>query len=100
MSEENDDSIITPAPFLTDEAEEGVEYIQPNIEIKLPAAKRMECRNIVKEIKEFGINERQKLYLIYLLSLELEDREVMLALTKAIGENREKIKISNLVLPE
>lgn len=89
-----------PAQFLADQPEEGVSYIEPNIEIKLPAHKRMECREIVREIKNFGINQRQFLYLIYLLSLELENRDVMLALTKAIGENREKIKISNLVLPD
>lgn len=87
-----------PAAFLSDEAEEGVSYITPNVEVKLPSAKRMECREIVREIKDFGINERQKLYLIYLLSLELENREIMLALTSAIGENREKIKISGLIL--
>lgn len=89
-----------PAEFLSEEPEEGVSYIEPNIELKLPAHKRMECREIVKEIKEYGVNQRQFLYLIYLLSLELENRDVMLALTKAIGENREKIKISNLVLPD
>jgi len=91
-----------PANFLTDpeDAEEGVSYIEPNIETKLSAPKRHECREIVQEIKNFGINERQKLYLIYLLSLELENREVMLALTKAVGENREKIKVSGLVLPD
>lgn len=89
-----------PAKFLTDEPEEGVSYIQPNIEIKLSARKRNECREIVREVKDFGVNQRQMLYLIYLLSLELENREVMLALTKAIGDNREKIKVSNLVLPD
>ena len=88
-----------PAPFLTDEPEEGVSYIEPNIELKLAAGKRMECRNIVQEIKNFGINERQKVYLIYLLALELENREVMLALTTAVGANRDKVKISGLVLP-
>ena len=43
--------------FLTDpeNAEEGVDYIQPNIETKLPANKRNECREIVKEIKSFGV---------------------------------------------
>lgn len=94
------DDTQTPAEFLADEPEEGVSYIEPNIEIKLSAAKRMECRNIVKEIKEFGVNQRQHLYLIYLLALELENREIMLALTSAIGENREKIKISGLILPD
>jgi len=99
MNNHNNDDTQQPAPFLTDEAEEGVSYVEPNVEIKLSAAKRMECRNIVKEIKNFGINQRQTLYLIHLLALELENREVMTALTKAIGENRDKIKISQLILP-
>ena len=87
--------------FLTDpeNAEEGVDYIQPNIETKLPANKRNECREIVKEIKSFGVSQRQLLYLIYLLSLEIENRETMQALVKAVGENREKIAISGLILP-
>ncbi len=90
---------LKPAPFLTDEPEPGVKYIEPNVELKLSARKRMECREILKEIKEFGVNQRQYLYLIYLLSLELESREVMLALTTAIGENREKVKLTSLILP-
>jgi hypothetical protein len=35
------------------------------------------CRNIVKEILDFGVNEFQKLKIIHLLSLELEDRDKM-----------------------
>ena len=84
--------------FLDDEPQEGVDYIKPNIEFQLSAEKRKECRNIIQEIRKFGISQRQMLYLVQLLSLELENREVMLALTKAIGENRDKIKISKLVL--
>ena len=88
--------------FLTDpeNAEDGVDYINPNIETKLPAPKRNECRDIVKEIKTFGISQRQLLYLVYLLSLEIENRDVMQALVKAIGDNREKIQISGLILPD
>ena len=89
-----------PVPLLADVAEEGVDYIKPNIEIKLPANKRLECREIVNEVREFGITQRQVLYLIYLLALELEDREIMLTLTKAIGENRDNVAISNLIIPE
>lgn len=86
--------------FLTDpeNAEEGVQYIQPNIETKLPANKRNECREIVKEIKGFGVSQRQLLYLIYLLALEVENREVMQALVKAVGDNREKVPVSGLIL--
>ena len=87
--------------FLTDpdSAEDGVEYIKPNIETKLPTNKRNECREIVREIKDFKISQRQTLYLIYLLALEIENRETMMALVKAVGDNREKIAISGLILP-
>ena len=86
--------------LLTDESEkdEDVQYIQPNIDIQLPANKRMECREILKQIKDFGVNQRQILYLVYLLSLEMEDRDVMLAISKAIGEVRDQVKVSKLIL--
>jgi Holliday junction resolvasome RuvABC ATP-dependent DNA helicase subunit len=78
--------------FLTDAPEENVDYIKPNIELKLSKEKRQECRDIVLEVRKFGVNQRQLLYLIYLLSLELEDNVTMKALAKAIGENRDNIK--------
>lgn len=83
--------------LLTDEPEENVQYIKPNVETKLSVQKRQECREIVQEIKKFGINQRQLLYLIQLLALELENTAIMRELQKVIGENREKIPISNIV---
>jgi hypothetical protein len=77
-----------------DDAEEGVGYIVPNIEFKLPKNKRQECREIVLEIRKFGVSQRQIMYLIYLMSLELEDLGAMRAIVKAIGENRENIPLS------
>jgi hypothetical protein len=71
-------------------------YIKPNIETKLPSKKRQECRDILLEIKKFGVSQRQMLYLIYLLSLELEDVETMRALTRIIGENRERTPVDTL----
>ena len=81
------------AKFLTTEAEDGIDYIKPNIEHKLSKQKRQACRDIVQEVKGFGVNQRQILYLVYLLSLELEDGEIMKALTRAVGENRDKIEL-------
>ena len=80
--------------FLTDsdETEDGIEYIKPDIELKLPAAKRNECRDIVREIKSFGIrSQRQILYLIYLLSLEIEDPTTMKALVNACKVARKEL---------
>ena len=90
--------------FLTDinDAEEGVGYVKPDLELKLSAKKRKECRNIVQEIKSFGITgQRQKMYLIYLLALELEDRETMNAIIDACKKGRKEIKNEKrLILPK
>jgi len=89
--------------FLIDpeEAEENVEYIQPDLELKLSKEKRTECRQVVQEIKNFGIrSQRQILYLIYLLSLEVEDPEIMKTLVSACKTGRRKIPDEKkLILP-
>jgi len=51
----------------------------------------LECRKLIKNIINFGINEQQKIHLIYLLSLELESRDSMQIIIKAV----EKIKNLN-----
>lgn len=81
--------------FLTDEAEkeEGVEYIKPDIELKLPANKRKECRDVVQEIKNYGITgQRQLLYLIYLLALEVEDQVTMKELVSVCKKSRKDLQ--------
>jgi hypothetical protein len=83
--------------LLTEEAQEGEEYIQPNIELELSVNKRKDCRDIVMEIRKFGVSQRQMLYIIYLLSLELEDNKTMKAIAKAIGENRKNVPVSPTV---
>lgn len=81
------------------EAKEGEAYIVPNyIETKLPKEKRMECRGIVKTINEYGISQRMKLYLIYLLALELENRESMVKITRIVGECKDTIEDSKIVV--
>jgi hypothetical protein len=82
--------------LLTEEAVEGEEYIQPNIELELPANKRKDCRDIVLEIRKFGVSQRQLLYIIYLLSLELEDNKLMRGIVKIIGENRKNVPVVSL----
>lgn len=80
--------------FLTDadEAEEGVEYIQPDLELKLPQHKRAECREIVQEIKKFGVTgQRQILYLIYLLALEVENQDTMKQIVGACKVGRKEL---------
>ena len=45
-----------------------------------------QCREIAHEILNFGVNQSQLLTLIKLLSLELEDRQLMLDLSKIIDK--------------
>lgn len=44
------------------------------------------CRQIVREVNNFGISQRQTLMVMYLLACELENVEHMRALTKMIRE--------------
>lgn len=46
----------------------------------------IEARKITKSILDFGVSQRQILHLIYNLSLELENREQMLALADLTKE--------------
>ena len=90
------------SPMLEDKetASEDHSYIIPNIESKLSKRKRDECREIVREIREFGVSQRQLLYTIYLLSLELENTTAMRALAKTIGEVREQIPVAEISLEQ
>jgi hypothetical protein len=84
-----------------DKENSDVTYIQPNIEHELPKEKRQECRDILTEIKNFGVSQRQMLYLIQLLAMELENGDAMRAICAAVGENRKKIPVGpKIALPE
>lgn len=85
---------------LNDNEDPNAVFIKPNVELKLSADKRRECRDIVSEIKNFGVNQRQVLFLIQLLALELEDREVMTRIVGAIGEVREQVPVGNKIIVE
>ena len=55
--------------------------IKKNKEIKEQTA----CREILKEILNFGVSEHQKKFLIRLLALELEDTNMMNRIVDAIS---------------
>lgn len=69
------------------------------IEATLSKQKRDDCRNIIKEIKDFRVSQRQILFLIELLALELEDRQQMLTVIDAVKRSRVSITESSLVIP-
>jgi hypothetical protein len=78
-----------PVEFFEDE-KPGEVYIRPNLDMKLSDRHKAECREIVSEIKKFGINQRQLLHLIDLLSMEVENNDVMRALRQVTREAREQ----------
>jgi len=51
-----------------------------------------ESRDIVKEIIKFGVTEQQKLDVLYFLSLEVENRQLLEKLTLLLKLYRSKIK--------
>ena len=50
---------------------------------EVSAGKSLQCREIVKEIIDFGVDEYQKMKIIELLALELESRECLKSVTSA-----------------
>ena len=84
------------------EDDEAAVFIQPNPEHELSIEKRQECRNILREIKDFGVNQRQILFLIQLLTLELENGEAMRSIIKVVTSVRSTIPVESksLILPE
>lgn len=48
------------------------------------AEEKQVCRQIVNEITNFGISETQRLFVIYLLALELENVEHMKEMTEHV----------------
>ena len=66
--------------------------IKKNKEIKEQAI----CRDILKEILNFGVSEHQKKFLIRLLALELEDTNLMKRVNDALSgeiQNSKKLII-------
>jgi hypothetical protein len=59
------------------------------------AENMIKCREIVKEIVKFGVNENQKQQIIKLLACELEDNQMMKNIVNIIkGDNS---KVSKLI---
>ena len=54
------------------------------IESEKRAQENSLCRQIVKEISDFGISDRQRLFIIYLLGLELERHDHMHEVVSAV----------------
>ncbi len=57
-------------------------------ETELDALKILECRKIVRNLVNFGLSEKQKIQIVYLLSLELESRDAMNILIESVKSIR------------
>lgn len=60
------------------------------------AEENTQCRNIVKEITDFGISERQKYLIMFYLSLELEDIEKMKSFSNFIKDQYPEINMTSI----
>jgi len=56
------------------------------------------CREIVKKIMDFGVNEQQKIQIMNLIALELENREDMIRITETLSAVKEGIELSPKLL--
>ena len=67
-------------------------------ESELDIEKSIVCRDIVKKIIEYGVNENQKIKIIKLLAMELENRDLMLDIVNILKlSNSEKEKSKKLI---
>lgn len=69
-------------------------------EEEIDATEMIECRKIVKNLIKFGLSERQKLQIIFLLSLEMESRDAINLINSAVKkiksiDNNVKFSLTN-----
>jgi predicted transcriptional regulator len=62
-----------------------------SVELEQVAKNRQKAREITKEILNFGVNEQQKLEIIYELTLNLENNSLLKELVEVIKKFRESI---------
>ena len=55
-------------------------------QLEKQAEEKLECRKIIKHLIDFGLTENQKIWLIKLLSLELENIELMKKIDLVVKE--------------
>lgn len=52
------------------------------------------CREIVKEIGDFGINDKQRITIINLLAMELENNNLSREIVKLIRDSEDNIRLA------
>ncbi len=61
---------------------------------------RIQARQIVQEMLNFGVSQQQMLHIAYLLVLELEDRDAMITISECIKKftDGDEVKSSSGIL--
>lgn len=62
------------------------------------AQEMLVCRQIVREISKFGVNQNQLLNIIKLLAMELEDHETLVAISAVVKEALEGAQVSSNII--
>ena len=70
--------------------------LDPNNPHDIPSFEK--TRNIVKEIIDFGVNQKEILKIVELLALELENRSLMLEILDIVSAKEEKQEKEKLIL--
>jgi hypothetical protein len=68
-----------------DDSQSTVEF---SVETMLTKDRKDECRNVLQQLNSFGFSQRQKLYLSYLMALELENHHASKYLVDAVKQTR------------
>lgn len=72
--------------YLDDEAKDGVNYVEPKyVELSLSKERKQELRALLKTLNEYGMSQRDKLFLTYIMALEFESREAMNAIVSGVS---------------
>jgi len=58
----------------------------------------VKCREIVKEILDFGVSQYQVMTIIKFLAMELEDRNFMISIRKIVEEEIKKTENENSII--
>ena len=61
------------------------------------ANEQLTCRKIVNEISKFGVTDEQKLEIIRLLSLELNNHELIVSIHEIVKDAKEQKESSKIL---
>jgi hypothetical protein len=84
--EENNGELDRFESYLDDEAKDGVNYVKPKyVELTLSKDRKQELRALLKTLNEYGLSQRDKLFLTYIMALEFDSREAMNAVVDGVS---------------